>query len=97
MRSRSIPTRPVAQDRRGRRRPSWFLAALLAIGLVIAGGLLSLAARPGRGPTDAPAGVLAAERTTYDFGQVRMGDGLLRTSFPLTVDGPVLVTDLGTT
>ena len=42
-----------------------------------------------------PAGdTLTAESTSFDFGQVRMTGGLIRTKFPLTVRGNLLVTGL---
>ncbi|MBM4417321.1 MAG: hypothetical protein FJ033_03260 [Chloroflexi bacterium] len=72
-------------------RWKWGLPAALALALgLIVVTTISL-------PPAAPGQSLTAERTGHAFGNVRMQDGPLRTSFPLAIRTDVTVTDLGTT
>lgn len=67
---------------------------LLFVGLAIIAAAIGVAfLAAGR----AESGTIAAEQTFHQFGTVRMQDGVLSTSFPLTVTGTVPVTNLGTT
>jgi len=73
-----------------RRRVPWGALALAAL---FATAALAIVAT--RGP--APAlGDVAAEHTLHEFGTVRMQDGLLAVSFPLSVAGVVDAVDLTT-
>lgn len=78
--------------RRPRRLGAPLWLALIALMLTGVGTLVFLIQR-----ANTPDGMVQAERMSHDFGQVRMNGGLLRTTFPLSVTGPVRVTDLGTT
>jgi hypothetical protein len=66
------------------------IGALLIVGILV---IVTMATPTGNVGT----GTLIAERTEHNFGQVKIDGGLLATRFPLTVQGPVHVTDLSTT
>ena len=67
---------------------------LVAIGLVAIGGLLAFV-NLSTGPAHSNGG-LVIQSTTHDFGKVRMGDGLISTRFPITVQSPVTVKSIQT-
>ncbi len=71
-------------------RGKMWVGAGIAV-LVILGAVLGLRQQG----VVAPSGdILTAESTTFDFGQIKMTGGLVRTKFPLKVQGSPLVTGL---
>ncbi|HEX2916377.1 MAG TPA: hypothetical protein VH186_36790 [Chloroflexia bacterium] len=67
----------------------WLVIPLLLLGLAA----VTLVTLGSSGTT----GKVTAKTTAYDFGQVKMHEGLVSTKFQLTADSPALVTRLGTT
>ncbi len=80
-----------APHQAGRLRLPWPL--MLAAALVAVGALVALTARP----AEPSSGVITADQSRYDFGEVSMSGGTVFAQFPLMVDGAPLVTALGTT
>ncbi|MBI4499277.1 MAG: hypothetical protein HY689_15425 [Chloroflexi bacterium] len=78
----------------------WLLlvAVLLAVGVGVAFATWGTGqpANTAAGGTLA-SGTLVPDHTQHEFGQVRMGGGLLVARFPLTVQGATLVNSVGTT
>ena len=95
--ARSRRTRP-RDARRSARSPSGLGSIpwrLIALPVVVVGLAIAIAAT--RGPAPAPAlGQIVPEHTVHEFGTVRMQDGLLVATFPLTVEGAVDAVDLTT-
>ncbi len=87
------PERASKANRPPIRKLLWLWISIFAGLLVIGGAAIVLANQP----AVEAGGVLTAERTFHDFGQVRIGGGLITTNFPLAVEGSPLVTELSTT
>lgn len=81
------------RSNRPRRRFLIVAGALMVVGALVVGGMLAFPGWRWGGP----GGPLTAARTFHDFGRVRMGDGLLAATFPLTVRASTTVTGVGTT
>lgn len=71
----------------------------LAVGLVLLAALGALVAALVLAPRTAsePTGAVTAATISHDFGEVRIGDGLVLTRFPLEIVGTPLVSILGST
>lgn len=66
---------------------------LLALALLVVGALLSWLAL---GEAQ-PAGRILAQTTRYDAGKASMRDGLITATFPLTIEGDILIAKLEST
>jgi hypothetical protein len=80
----------MAQKLRGW-RPAMLL--VLVVALLVAGALLSWLARG----ESQPVGRILAHTTRYDAGKASMRDGLITATFPLTVEGDILIARLEST
>lgn len=86
------PRKVAPAGRRRGARWSWRWIATAAAVLILAVGFVVM--RETAGPASEG---LAAEHTTHDFGQTPIGGGPVVARFPLTIEEPTVVTDLGTT
>lgn len=92
MSRKTVTDRRISLEPQARR---WRLTTpmTVALALLVVGALLSWLALS----EAQPAGRIVAETTRYDAGKASMRDGLITATFPLTIEGDILIAKLEST